>query len=1207
MADSTLNILIKLRNTAQAGITKLKKNLKESAEAAEQLGDADVDELDEGIQDLNESLEETKEKADEAAESFDNIRNAGLKIAAIGAAIATPFLLAAKAAGEFQTQIAEIETLVPASTTANEELRESVINLSNEFGVDRASVSAALYQTISTGADAGADANARLAVALTLARAGVASVETATFGLATVLNAFNLEGTEAARVADSLFTTVRGGATTIEQLSSFLFQAAPLANALGVEFQELNAAIQTITLSGTPTAQATTQIRAALQGLARDTPEVTEALGEFNSVSEAIRKQGLQKTFDQIRKASKGSEAALIKMLGSIEGVQALLLLTTKDGGPAESFTKALRDQEEALGAAARAADIVEQSFGVQLEQAIVRVSNAFTELGEAVIPILIPIVEGVSELAVAFQEFLAASEVAQNIVQFTLVLGALLAVVGTAAVVFGVLGKAIKASFFVFVNFGRGLRLFTIRMARATTATRLLKVGIRGLFGPVGIVIGLLASLAISASVFADDMKKATDAVDSAIESFSSLAAIDKIRALDIAEIQVARLTQLAKEAKATVDGLKATAKEGGLIANIRLDFGSSEEDAKELAAQLKEAVEKRDKLKELFIVDIQTDLASKSVEGLTQDIEDLEFELLVFENAFKKLRIELGKPLPAIVVEEEGTQRIQEEKEDLGVINKFEQIRLDRITAQSRQRLDAIEQIKLEITEIQRREKLLSDAERTKKATARAELTRKQEIAALQSAVQITGAENKLAEAQAQSQADLIKAVNVQLTIELEDQLDRRLIDAKEFAAERKKIIFSDLEADRQVSLLALENARALADAKILVLKKSIDEEKLLRQVEAGGEQAAGAQATLDLAQDKIEREELAFATIEANILKRIALLGIRATAAIEAIASDLAEGSVEGIEKAFDRLITQLGQKQVSIAAQLEVGAITQTEAQAKLAEAASDTADVLEGELIPAVEKLLLTAPEDPVLLALLAKIREELNATKTSLSEFEQGLAVILESELAGFFEELLNGFDDLAEAADKFIQGLRSAVLKLIAERLANKLIKAVFGNFLEGGVSVPSPAQGGFIKAAGGGVLKLAKGSGPGGRIRGLGTSTSDSVPAMLSDGEYVMRAKSVRQYGLQMMEAINRGIAPRIDVERRLSITKPPMRRFQEGGAVGSPPSAAQLRAGASASGQQRSEQPTELVLNISDDALNSMMRDVLEREFGRILATR
>jgi len=90
-------------------------------------------------------------------------------------------------------------------------------------------------------------------------------------------------------------------------------------------------------------------------------------------------------------------------------------------------------------------------------------------------------------------------------------------------------------------------------------------------------------------------------------------------------------------------------------------------------------------------------------------------------------------------------------------------------------------------------------------------------------------------------------------------------------------------------------------------------------------------------------------------------------------------------------------------------------------------------------------------------------------------------------------------------------------------------------------------------------------------------------------------------------MMEAINRGIAPRVDVERRLSITKPPRRRFQEGGSVGSPPTGAQLRAGASASGQQRSEQPTELVLNISDDALNSMMRDVLEREFGRILATR
>ena len=35
------------------------------------------------------------------------------------------------------------------------------------------------------------------------------------------------------------------------------------------------------------------------------------------------------------------------------------------------------------------------------------------------------------------------------------------------------------------------------------------------------------------------------------------------------------------------------------------------------------------------------------------------------------------------------------------------------------------------------------------------------------------------------------------------------------------------------------------------------------------------------------------------------------------------------------------------------------------------------------------------------------------------------------------------------------------------------------------------------------------------GGHIAGAGTSTSDSIPAMLSDGEFVMNAKAVRGAG--------------------------------------------------------------------------------------------
>lgn len=58
------------------------------------------------------------------------------------------------------------------------------------------------------------------------------------------------------------------------------------------------------------------------------------------------------------------------------------------------------------------------------------------------------------------------------------------------------------------------------------------------------------------------------------------------------------------------------------------------------------------------------------------------------------------------------------------------------------------------------------------------------------------------------------------------------------------------------------------------------------------------------------------------------------------------------------------------------------------------------------------------------------------------------------------------------------------------------------------------------------------------GGLIRGPGTGTSDSIPALLSNGEYVIQAAAVRKFGKNAMDLINQGI---------------PIPRFADGGLVG------------------------------------------------------
>jgi TP901 family phage tail tape measure protein len=54
------------------------------------------------------------------------------------------------------------------------------------------------------------------------------------------------------------------------------------------------------------------------------------------------------------------------------------------------------------------------------------------------------------------------------------------------------------------------------------------------------------------------------------------------------------------------------------------------------------------------------------------------------------------------------------------------------------------------------------------------------------------------------------------------------------------------------------------------------------------------------------------------------------------------------------------------------------------------------------------------------------------------------------------------------------------------------------------------------------------ARGFNYGGPVSGPGTASSDSIPAMLSDGEYVIRAASVNKFGKNFLDSINAGKLP-------------------------------------------------------------------------------
>lgn len=302
----------------------------------------------------------------------------------------------AKGLGEVVSLTGEVG---PQADKTFGQFKAGVRGLSGELGIAQGVLTKGLYQALSSGVPRD-NVFDFLAVAGKAAIGGVTDTETAVDGLSTVLNAFNLPADQAAAVADSLFTTVKGGKTTFAELSASLFNVAPLASAAGISFQEVNAAMAALTVQGVPTASATTGVRAAIQGLLKPSDELDKIYKKhgFKSAADAL-KTDLAGALDIVADATGGNIGKLTGLVGSIEGVQAILGLT---GDNAARFTGELDKQANSVGA-------LDDAFGEvdkhrSLDKLKVAGENLAISVGDTLLPSLTALVDKITPLLERFQ-----------------------------------------------------------------------------------------------------------------------------------------------------------------------------------------------------------------------------------------------------------------------------------------------------------------------------------------------------------------------------------------------------------------------------------------------------------------------------------------------------------------------------------------------------------------------------------------------------------------------------------------------------------------------------------------------------------------------------------------------------------------------------------------------------------------------------------
>lgn len=373
---------------------------------------------------LNAKLGKTEDASTGANEGISLSADGAIKLASglasLGLGVGILSELGGKAfelGSNFERGSAKVSTLFGDVEVNSDGLKDKLLDLSKQTGLTADELNEGLYSSLSAGIPVTEDMGASiefLGEMSKLARGGFTSLDSAVDVSTTVLNAYGLGVEQTDKVMDTLITTQNKGKTTVDELASSLAQVVPTAAAMNVEFDQVGAAMATLTAQGTPTAAATTQLNSLFAELGKSGTKVSDRflemsgqtfpefmasggdLGEVMKILTSDFEDGAGKmkeymdagmsqddAFNKMLETTGQTEESMIDLFGSIEAAKAAMQLGAQDG---EMFANNLDAMANSAGATDLAASAMEDTL-FKLDQAQQTVNAVLIEFYDQVAP----------------------------------------------------------------------------------------------------------------------------------------------------------------------------------------------------------------------------------------------------------------------------------------------------------------------------------------------------------------------------------------------------------------------------------------------------------------------------------------------------------------------------------------------------------------------------------------------------------------------------------------------------------------------------------------------------------------------------------------------------------------------------------------------------------------------------------------------------
>lgn len=597
IAAGRVNAETGVRRKVQAQLLKIKQ-------AHQRLGQ-DAARAQQRIQDESKKTLERLKRGTKATNTFRLSWQSLIRIAAIslGLRAINAFVGAIRegitAAKDFSIAVAEVQTIDRANVST-QQWTASLRELSDSFGIDITDQAEAAYQALSNQIVTGADATEFLASANRLAITAVTDTSTAVKILTATLNAFDIDASRTEEISAKLFKTVELGRLRLDEIADRFGRVAVPASQLGVTLDELNAALATVTIRGVKAEEATTLLRNIFLKLIRPTEAMKDFLAElgFNSGQAAIETLGLEGVLIKLEERTRGSASELGELFGRIRAITGAMIFA---GEGTADFGRNLDIVSKSQETFAERTDIITQSAGFELRKVLNEIANIFKiDIGQESL-------EAVRRLTGGFQFLVTTTKivlVTLRVLTFTTIPALIIAV--------GILTKAFIVARIALVKLVVTNPLFLFAAAMGVVVAALLEVSLAQERAAQAAIDAAKEQIEAAKKIVVEEAKSLNQRITNQLDFFKQR---QRLTLTSVAEI----IGEINTQAKAQIEATELVTK--AIKAQLKDLASAAKNETKKAGDAFDKTTDRIEKLKE----DIRTAFES---EGRT--IFDLRFNII-------------------------------------------------------------------------------------------------------------------------------------------------------------------------------------------------------------------------------------------------------------------------------------------------------------------------------------------------------------------------------------------------------------------------------------------------------------------------------------------------------------------------------------------------------------------------------------------------